>query len=85
MAHECSALIPEVMQPVAAPLGSRSKGHEEMPVGDLVPEACVIRYRRERWLVPAGLPLVAPLPPGIVGGFGSQLRRFLLVSGCIRN
>jgi transposase len=40
----------------------------------------VIRYRRERWLTPAGETVVAPLPAGIVGGFGPELRRFLLAA-----
>jgi len=39
----------------------------------------VIRYRRERWTTPSGETVVAPLPLGIVGGFGPALRRFVLV------
>jgi hypothetical protein len=35
---------------------------------------------RERWLTPAGETVLAPLPAGIVGGFGPELRRFLLVA-----
>ena len=38
----------------------------------------VIRYRRERWLTPDGRTVIAPLPAGIVGGFGPALRRFVL-------
>jgi hypothetical protein len=38
----------------------------------------VIRYRRERWLTPDGHTVVAPLPPGISGHFGPNLRRFVL-------
>ena len=38
----------------------------------------VIGYRRERWLTPHGETLVAPLPTGIVGHFGPQMRRFVL-------
>ncbi len=40
----------------------------------------VVRFRRERWLTPAGETVLAPLPAGIVGGFGPELRRFLLVA-----
>ena len=40
----------------------------------------VVRYRRERWLAPSGETVLAPLPAGIVGGFGPGLRRFLLVA-----
>jgi hypothetical protein len=38
----------------------------------------VIRYRRERWLTPDGRTVVAPLPSGISGHFGPNLRRFVL-------
>src|SRR3954466_11828318 len=38
----------------------------------------VLRYRRERWVTPAGEPIVAPVPTGIVGGYGANLRRFCL-------
>jgi hypothetical protein len=40
----------------------------------------VVRYRRERWLAPSGEAVLAPLPEGIVGGFGPGLRRFLPVA-----
>jgi len=39
---------------------------------------CVVRIRRERWLTPDGRTVVAPLPAGIVGHFGPELRRFAL-------
>jgi Transposase IS66 family len=38
----------------------------------------VIRYRRERWLTPDGRTVIAPLPAGISGHFGPNLRRFVL-------
>ena len=46
---------------------------------DLALSAEVLRYRRERWVTPAGETVIAPLPTGIVGGFGAGLRRFCLV------
>jgi hypothetical protein len=49
-------------------------------VRELTLTAEVVRYRRERWLTPSGETLLAPLPAGIVGGFGPGLRRFLLVA-----
>ena len=48
-------------------------------VQDLRLEGRVIRYRRERWLTPAGKLLVAPLPAGLRGHFGPELVRFILM------
>ena len=45
---------------------------------DLPVSAELIRYRRERWLLPSGKTVLAALPAGIVGGFGPELRRFVL-------
>jgi len=39
----------------------------------------VVRYRREHWLTPEGEAIVAPLPGGIRGHFGPELRRFVLM------
>jgi hypothetical protein len=37
-----------------------------------------IRYRRERWVTPDGRTVIAPLPAGVTGHFGPELRRFVL-------
>ena len=73
------AVTSEVVVKAAPPPGSRFKGYQDILVRELTLSAEVVRYRRERWLTPSGEAVLAPLPAGIVGGFGPGLRRFLLV------
>ena len=73
--HEDRVIAPS--QPV--PPGSRFKGYEDVVTQDLILRAHVVRYRRERWLTPSGEHVVAPLPSGIKGHFGPELRRYALV------
>jgi len=60
------------------PKGARSKGHEEFVVQDLIVRSLTVLYRRERWLLPDGSTLLAPLPAGITSHFGPELKRFVL-------
>ena len=48
-------------------------------VQELMLRAQVIRYRRERWVTPEGVTVLAPLPAGVAGHFVPELRRFLLL------
>src|SRR3954453_15409728 len=63
---------------LAVPAGSGCKGYEDFLVQDVVVRAHVIRYRRERWLTPDGQTVIAPLPAGIAGHCGADLRRYVL-------
>src|SRR5215212_9542992 len=74
------AVTAEVVVKAAPPPGSRFKGYQDILVRELRLSAEVVRYRRERWLAPSGETVLAPLPAGILGGFGPGLRRFLLVA-----
>ncbi|MCV9909158.1 cell division protein ZapB [Brucella sp. HL-2] len=62
-----------------APTGSRFKGYKSCYVRDVVLRAEVIHYRRDCWVTPDGKTILVPLPAGIVGGYGPNLRRFCLM------
>jgi Transposase IS66 family len=64
---------------IKAPPGSRLKGSTSYIVQDLVIRAHVTNYRCQRWQTANGRLITAPLPPGIDGHFGPQLRRFVLM------
>lgn len=67
----------EVVLKASPPAGSRFLGYEDILAQDLRIVVETVRYRRERWAGPAGERIVAPLPAGILGGYGPELRRFI--------
>ena len=60
------------------PPGSRFGGYGDFLVQDLVLRTEAVRYRRERWRTPEGQLVMAPLPNGVDGHFGPELRRYVL-------
>jgi hypothetical protein len=71
--------IDEKMIEAEVPPGSRFKGYEPFLVQDLVISVRATCYQRERWVTPDGRTILAPLPEGIAGHFGPELRRFVLM------
>ena len=62
----------------AATVRRNSATYTNFVVQDLVIRSHVVNFRRERWQKPDGDMMTAPLPAGISGHFGPELRRFVL-------
>jgi hypothetical protein len=70
--------VEERVLPATVPPGSQFHGYQDFLVQDLVLRTEAVRYRRERWLTPERRLIVAPLPGGVDGHFGPELRRYVL-------
>jgi hypothetical protein len=77
------AIAEERILAADVPASSRFKGYQDVLVQDLVLRPHVVRFRRERWLAPNGRTVTAPMPTGIIGHFGPELRRFVLFQGVV--
>src|SRR5215475_770040 len=58
--------------------GARFKGYEDFVVQDVIVHPRTVLYGRERWQLPSGKTVVAPLPTGTIGHFGAELKRFVI-------
>jgi len=67
-----------ILKPDSLLEGARFKGYEDFLVQDLAIKPWTVRYRRERWQLPSGEFVLAPLPKQAASHFGPNLKRFIL-------
>src|SRR6202045_4938966 len=76
--RSCRFMEGRTVELEAPPQGARFKGYTDYVVQDLMIRPHVVNFRCERWQTAGGAMMTAPLPAGISGHFGPQLRRFVL-------
>ena len=66
------------LHPEDIPEGSKFKGYRDYFIQDITIKPNVIRYRRGVWITPEGKRIIASLPGGINGHYGTGLKQYIL-------
>ena len=66
------------LQPENIPSGSKLIDYKKYIVQDIIVQPYNKMYKRGRWKTPDGRWLIAPLPDGVEGHFGTSLRQYIL-------
>ena len=72
----------KVIKPENIEASARFKGYEDFIVQDIIVQPRTVLYRRERWQLPSGETVVAPLPTGTIGHFGPSSSASSSLSMC---
>jgi len=68
----------KTLHPPDIPEGSEFKGYSDYTVQNIIIKPNNILYRRERWLTPSGVWIIADLPDNVKSHYGSELQVYML-------